>query len=179
MPRLKQYTDGRGYYLAGHIPDGGFCTWQIGKGGLAYLAARGISSSGDSLRIDDLRELIRLRLIGTDGGGTSPPPTWVTPLADRLIAWSVLGGVAALTQIVCPGTGAADSRPRCFPTTFLAWIGGLDPDAGLVRFAEISAAEFADLTAHSAHELADDPLLGHLADRGAIGVLWRFGVPLE
>ena len=179
MPRLKQYTDGRGYYLAGHIPGVGFSTWQIGKDGLAYLAASGISSSGDSVRIDDLRELIRLDLVGTAAGGTcpapaTPTPQWVTHLADRLIDWSVSGGVEALAKLSCPGAGATvDYRSKCFSTTFLTWIGTLDSDTGLVRLAGTSAAEFETLAVNLAHELEDDPLFGHLVSRGAIGVLWR------
>lgn len=179
MPRLKRYTDGRGYYLAGHIPGVGFSTWQIGKDGLAFLAARGISSSGDSVRIDDLRELIRLELVGTASSGTSPtpaapPPQWVTSLADGLIGWSVSGGVDALAKLICLGAEApAGYRTRCFSATFMNWIGALDRDSGLVRLAGISAAEFETLAVDVAHELEDDPLFGHLISRGAIGVLWR------
>src|SRR4051812_41733571 len=104
MPRLRKYTDGRGYYLAGHIPEVGFCTWQIGKEGLAYLNARGISSNGDTLRIDILREMIDRKLVGTDHSGTSPTPAapapqWVKALADGLIKWSQTGGVDALARI--------------------------------------------------------------------------------
>ena len=179
MPKLRSYSDGRGYYITGYIPEIGFCTWQIGEEGLAYLAARGISSNGDAVRLDDLREMIDRGLVRTAGGGptptpAAPPPQWVKPLANLLIAWSLNGGVDALSGIVCPGTGAAtDSRPRCYPATFLTWIDGLDPDSGLVRFAGISAAEFEALTANGSHGLDDDPLFGHLTACGAIGVLWR------
>ena len=178
MPRLRKYADGRGYYLSGHIPNVGFCTWQIGKEGLAYLAARGIASHNDTLRIDDLREMIDRLLVGTAGSGTcpTPPPEWVTFLMDELIGWSFNGGVDGLAKIVCPGTGAAvDSRPRCYPTAFLHWLDGLDSDTGLVRFAGISAAEFEALAANDHDGLKDDPLFGHLAARGAVGVLWRLG----
>jgi len=179
MPRLRQYSDGRGYYVSGHIPDAGFCTWQIGKEGLAYLAARGISAHGDTLRIDDLREMLDRGLVGTAGGGTSPtppapPPQWVKPLADCLVAWSLSGGVDTLATIVCPASGAAaDSRPRCFPNLFLAWLGGLDADRGLIHFAGITPAEFESLADNSVDELSEDPLFGHLIGRGAIGVMWR------
>lgn len=179
MPRLRQYTNGRGYYVSGHVPAVGFCTWQIGKEGLAYLASRGISAHGDTLRIDELREMIDRGLIGTAGGGTSPtptapPPPWVKPLADGLVAWSLSGGVDTLAAIVCPAIGAAaDSRPLCFPKSFLAWLGGLDADAGLVHFSGITPAEFESLAVDAADGLNEDPLFGHLIDCGAIGVLWR------
>ncbi|MDB5308646.1 MAG: hypothetical protein JWO38_2848 [Gemmataceae bacterium] len=179
MPKLKQYADGRGFYLSGHIPDVGFCTWQIGREGLAYLAGRGIAANGDTLRIDDLRDMLARGLAGTACGGTSPtpaapPPQWVRPLADGLVAWSLSGGVDTLARIVCPGSGAAaDARPRCFPVTLLTWLGELDSDAGLVQFSGMSPAEFEALAVDVADELSEDPLFGHLIDRGAVGVLWR------
>ncbi len=179
MPRLKQYTNGRGYYLTGHIPDVGFCTWQIGSEGLAYLAARGISASGDSVRIEDIRTLLDRGLIGTEHGGPSGTaaasgPEWVRDLSDRLAAWSVEGGVEALTRIVCPGGGAqTDHRPRCFPTSFLTWASGMDQAAGPARLAGIAAAEFESLAADVLDELGDDPLFGDLINRGAVGTVWR------
>jgi hypothetical protein len=175
MPRLKQYTNGRGYYLSGHIPDVGFCTWQIGRAGLEYLSARGLAANGDLVPLDELQELIRRGLVGTDGSGTSPapPPQWVGPLAERLIGWARTGGVDELVQIVCPNRTAGDHLPRCFPPAFLSWARGLDSDAGLARLAGLSAAEFEALAAAEFSDLRDAPLFEHLTSRGAAGVLWR------
>ena len=179
MPRLKQYSDRRGFYLSGHVPGVGFCTWQIGDEGLAHLASRGIGSNNDILPIDELRDMIVRGLVGTAGSGTSPSPPapspeWVKTLADCLIAWSLNGGTDALAKLVCPGSGAAaDSRSRCFAASFLAWMEGLDEGTGLVRFAGISAAEFETMAIGDRHELENDPLFRYLIDRGAVGVLWR------
>lgn len=179
MPKLKQYANGRGYYIIGHIPGVGFCTWQIGSEGLDYLADRGISASGDSVRIEDIRTLLDCGLISTQRGGpggtaTASSPEWVRDLSDRLTAWSVEGGLEALTRIVCPSGGAqTDYRPRCFTTSFLTWASGLDQDAGPARLAGIAATEFESLAVDVLHELGDDPLFGDLIHRGAVGALWR------
>src|SRR4051812_40284047 len=108
MPRLKRYADGRGYYLTGYIPEHGYCTWQIGREGIAFLKERGIASHGDVVGLSLLRQLLDRSFICTDKGGLALGPAfasepWVPLLAKELVGWAADGGIEALTRLVCPG----------------------------------------------------------------------------
>lgn len=178
MPRLRQYTNGNGYYVKGYLHGVGHCTWQIAEEGLAYLRVRGISRDGDHLSDADRKALHEQGLIWHTGEGDRLPQSanagTLVPelalLASELGRWARVGGIRALTALLY--SRAMDHRDRCFSLDFLRWLSRLDSAIRLTHLDELSASDFDDFAGPNLSRLSD-PLHNFFAAQGDTHVLWQ------
>jgi hypothetical protein len=176
MPTLRRYSDRDGFHLKDYLHGVGYCTWQIGPEGLAYLRERGVRTDRDRVTAAE-REYLRAKgLIWRlgDGGVRTPPRTPEERALENLVAglvrWASQGGARALAGVLYGQD--RDECVRCFSAPFLGWLAGLDGDQGLAGLDGISWPDFEQMAAARLGRLAD-PLHQRLVERGDTLVFWQ------
>lgn len=178
MPRLRKYVDGSGYYVSDYLYGAGYCTWQIGKEGLAYLDERGVRLDRDHISTRYREELNKKGWIWVTGSnpqrlppGAAKLPPDLRPVAEGLCRWAAHGRFTELTTVLRGTSG--DQRDTCFSPRFLKWLSELDPGLRLLDLDKLSVSDFHDTAAGALDKLSDDPLYGFFVRRGEVHVLWQ------